>query len=84
MGHVGLDAEHWLDPLTRALFVELDDPVHVAVVCDAKCRLTVFYGFGNKLTEARGPIEHGVFGVDMEMCKFLRHVDYTSSTAVNL
>ena len=41
VGHVGLGAEDGLDPLGLAGPVEVEDPVHVAVIRDAQGRLPV-------------------------------------------
>ncbi len=49
MSHVGLGTKDWLDALSPTFLVELDDAIHVAVVRDAKCRLTVGDGFGDEL-----------------------------------
>ena len=43
--HVGLGADDGLDALLLALFVEVDDAVHVAVIGDAQCRLSILYCF---------------------------------------
>ena len=43
--HVGLGADDGLNALLFALFVEVDDAVHVAVVGDAQCWLAVLHCF---------------------------------------
>ena len=65
VSHVGLGANDGLDALLLALFVELDNAIHVAVVGNAKSRLTIFNCFFYESIEARCTVEHGVLGVDV-------------------
>ena len=65
--HVRLGADDRLDTLGTALLEELEDPVHVAVIGDPKCRLTICHGLGDEVIEARRPIQHRELGVDMEV-----------------
>jgi hypothetical protein len=51
--------------LLLALFVELDNAIHVAVVGNAESRLAIFNCFFYESIEARCTVEHGVLGVDM-------------------
>ncbi len=52
VGHVGLGADDRLDALLGALLVEVDDPVHVPVVGDAECGLTVRLRLGHQFAQA--------------------------------
>ena len=67
VGHVGLGADDRLDPLLAALLVELQRPVHVAVVGDAERRLPVGDRLGDQLVEPGRPVEHRELGVDVEV-----------------
>ena len=44
VSHVGLSADDRLDALLLALFIELDNAVHVAVVGNSESRLAIFNG----------------------------------------
>ena len=67
VGHVGLGADDRLDALLAALLVELERPVHVAVVGDPDRRLPVGDRLGHQLVEPGGPVEHRELGVDVEV-----------------
>ena len=67
--HVGLGADNGFDALLLALFVEVDDSIHVAVVGNSQCRLAILHGFRDQFIEARCSVEHGEFGVNMQVCK---------------
>ena len=73
MGHVGLGADDRLDPLLLALLVELEGAVHVAVIGHRDRRLAVGDRLGHHLVEARGPVEHREFGVDVEVYERVGH-----------
>ena len=51
VGHVGLGADDGLDALLAALLVELEHPVHVAVIGDAEGRHAVGHGLRHELVE---------------------------------
>jgi hypothetical protein len=65
VSHVGLGADDWLDALFLALFVELDNAIHVAVVGNSESRLAIFNCFFYESVEAGCTVEHGVLGVDV-------------------
>ena len=67
VGHVGLGADDRLDALLAALLVEVDDPVHVAVVGDAECGLTVLDCLADQFIESGRAVQHGELGVHVEM-----------------
>ena len=67
VGHVGLGADDRLDALLAALLVELQRPVHVAVVGDPERRLPVGDRLGHQLVEPGGPVQHRELGVDVEV-----------------
>ena len=67
VGHVGLGADDGLDAGGAAAPVEVQDPVHVAVVGDAQSGLAVAGRGLDHLVEPGGPVEHRVLGVDVKM-----------------
>ena len=67
VGHVGLGADDRLDALLGAFLVEVDDPVHVAVVGDAERWLTVRLRLGHQFAETRGPVQHRKLGVNVQV-----------------
>ena len=73
VGHVGLGADDRLDALPIALPVEVEHPVHVAVVGHPDRRLSVLDGLRDEFVETRRSIEHGEFGVDVEMGEGVGH-----------
>ena len=73
VGHVGLGAEHRRDPLGLAGPVEVEDPVHVAVVGDADGRLAVGRGRRDQVLDPRRAVEHRVLGVDVEVGERVPH-----------
>ena len=68
-GHVGLGPDDRGDALGPAGLVEVQDPVHVAVVGDAQRRLPVRHRGGHQLADPGRPVEHGELGVGVEMRK---------------
>ncbi len=73
VGHVGLGAEHRRDPLGLAGPVEVEDPVHVAVVRDADGRLPVGRRRRDQVLDPRRAVEHRVLGVDVEVGERVPH-----------
>ena len=72
--HIRLGADDRDDPLFAACLVEVKDPVHVPVVRDAECRLSVCHRRRHKLSHTRCPVEHRELGVRVQMRKRpLRH-----------
>ena len=69
MGHIGLCAKDGLDALLRAFFVELNDSIHVAVIGNAESLLTVGDCLRDQFIKTSCPIEHGVFSMNVEVCK---------------
>ena len=63
--HVGLGTDDGLDALLLALFVEVDDSVHIAVIGNAQRRLAVLHSFRHEFIEARRTVQHGELGVNM-------------------
>jgi len=81
MGHVELGPEHGLDPLGPALLVEVQDPVHVAVVGDAQGRLAVSRRGCHHVGDPSCSIEHRVLGVDMEVREAVSHPEHLLSSS---
>jgi hypothetical protein len=73
-GHVGLEAHQGHDALRPGGAVEVEDPVHVAVVGDADRGLAVGGRGGDDLIDARGAVEHRELGVHVEVGKRVPHV----------
>ena len=62
------------DPLVTAGLVEVEDPVHVAVVGDAERGLAVGHGGRDEVPDPGRAVEHGELGVGVQMRKRpLRH-----------
>ncbi len=81
VGEVALHPEHGRDAGIVRRPVELEDPVHVAVIGDPHRGLTVGGRGGDDLVDARGTVEHGVLGVEMEVDERIGHcVRVTFST----
>ena len=74
VGHVRLGADDRLDAVALALLVEVEDPVHVAVVGDAERRLAVGDRLGDQLVEPGRAVEHRELGVDVEVGERVAHV----------
>ena len=73
-GHVGLGSDDGHDVLSPAGLVEVEDPVHVAVVGDAEGWLSVRHRRVHQILDTRRTIEHGELGVGVQMRKRpLRH-----------
>ena len=62
-----------LTPWRPARLVEVEDPVHVAVIGDAERRLPVGHGLGHQLVEPRRTVEHRELGVDVEVGERIPH-----------
>jgi hypothetical protein len=45
--HVRLETKNWFDASLFTFSIEVDNAVHVSVVSDSDCRLTVSNGSGN-------------------------------------
>ncbi len=73
VGHVGLRADDRLDPVLLALPVEVEDPVHVAVIGDPDRRLPVGNHLGDQLVEAGRAVEHRELGVYVKMGERVPH-----------
>ena len=67
--HVGLGPDDGRDPLLTAGLVEVEDPVHVAVVGDAQRRLAVRRGGSHQLFDPGRSVQHGELGVGVKMRK---------------
>jgi hypothetical protein len=72
-GHVGLGPDDRLDAPGPALLVEVEDPVHVAVVRDPDRGLTVGLGRRDQVVDAGRPIEHGELGVQVQVGESVPH-----------
>ena len=57
MGHISLGADDWLDPLREASPIEVDNPVHVAVVGHSQRRLPVGRGCLDQIAHPGGAVE---------------------------
>ena len=66
-GHVGLGPDDGRDLALAALLVEVEDPVHVAVVGDGKGGLAVRDRGGDELADPGGSVEHRVLGVGVQV-----------------
>jgi hypothetical protein len=73
VSHVGLGAEDRLDALLAALLVELECPVHVAVIGQPERRLPVGDRFGHEFVQAGGTVEHGELGVHVQVGERVAH-----------
>ena len=73
LGHVGLDADDGLDVVVLALAVEVQDPVHVAVVGDAQRGLAVGGRGRDELVEPGGAVQYRVLRVGVEVDEGVRH-----------
>ena len=67
--HVGLGPDDRGDALGPAGLVEVEDPVHVAVIGDAQRRLPVGHRGGHQLADPGCAVEHGELGVGVQMRK---------------
>ena len=74
VGHVGLGADDRRDPRVTAGLVEVEDPVHVAVVGDPHGRLAVRDRRGDDVADARRAVEHRVLGVLVQVDEAVRHL----------
>ena len=66
-GHIDLTADDGLDPLRLAGPVKVDDAVHVAVVGNGDGGLAQLLDPLGQLRDAAGPVQEGVFGVDVQV-----------------
>ncbi len=72
--HVGLGADDRDDALVPAGLVEVEDPVHVAVVRDSERGLAVGHRGRHQIPHPGRAVEHGELGVGVQMRKRpLRH-----------
>ena len=62
-----------LMPWSLARLVEVEDPVHVAVVGDADRRLAVGRGRGHDVVDPGRAVEHRVLGVHVEVGERVAH-----------
>jgi hypothetical protein len=69
MGHVGLGSQDGFYALLLTFLVKVNNAVHVSMVGDSQCGLAIFHGFAHQFIEAGCAIEHGVFGMNVEVCK---------------
>ena len=76
--HVGLDADDRLDTSFPGRLVEVQDPVHVAVVCDGDGRLAVGDGPFDDLVDPCRAVEHRELRVEVQMGKRCAHSPTTS------
>ena len=65
--HVGLGADDRRDAALAALFVEVEDAVHVAVIGDRQSGLAIGHRSGNQISDPRRPVEHRVLGVRVQV-----------------
>ncbi len=68
-GHVGLRADHRIDAGLSTGGIEVEDPVHVPVVGDAECRLTILDGRLHQVLYPSGSVEHRELGVGVQVCE---------------
>ncbi len=66
-GHVGLHPDHGLHARVATGLVEVQDPVHVAVVGDAHRRLPIGHRCLDDLCHPRRTVEHRKLGVQVEV-----------------
>ena len=72
---VDLASDDRLDPGVAAALVELEDPVHVAVIGDSQGRLTVGNRRVDGVVDTRGTVEHRILGMDMQMGERISQAD---------
>ena len=73
VGLIGLHADDRLDSLRLALLVEVEDPVHVAVVGHAEGGLAVLRCAGHQFVQSGCPVQHGELRVDMQVGERIAH-----------
>ncbi len=73
VGHVGLGTQDRFDPPVATGPIEVQDPVHVAVVGDPEGRLTVSHRGVDQVADSSRPVQHRKLGVDMEMGEAATH-----------
>src|SRR5208283_77535 len=85
--HVRLGADDGCYAVLAALLVEVEDPVHVAVIGDGQSGLFVRHCCGYDIADPRGAVEHRVFGMGVQMDErravarcALRHLDQSLPT----
>ena len=66
-GHVGLGPDDGVDPGRATGLVEVEDPVHVAVVSDSERRLAICSRRSHKILDSRCSVQHRVLSVRVEM-----------------
>jgi len=74
VGHVGLGADDGLDALGPAGPVEVEDPVHVAVVGDSERCLAVSSGSGHDFIDPCRTVQHRKLRVDVEVGEVGAHL----------
>ena len=72
-GDVELAADDRLDSGLLGLDVELQGPVHGAVIGDGHAVHPVFLALGQQVRDPDGPVQQAVLGVDVEMDKACAH-----------
>ena len=73
VGHVQLGADDRLHLVLLARLVEVEDPVHVAVVGDADGRLPVGGGLGHHVAHPGRAVEHRELGVHVQVGERVGH-----------
>ena len=71
--HVRLGTDDGLDSLLLTFTIEVEHSIHVAVIGNTECGLTIGYCCSNEFIETRGAVEHGELGVNMEVGKRVVH-----------
>ncbi len=64
---VGFDADDWLDALVGGPLPKVEGTEKIAMVCRGEGRHAEPLGFVEQLTEPGGAVQHGVFGVVVEV-----------------
>ena len=75
---VPLHAQHRVDAGVAGSLVEREDAVHVAVIGDADRGLSVGRRRGDDLLDPRGPVEHRVLGVEVQVREGTAHRSATT------
>ncbi len=81
-GHVGLQADDRGDPGIPAGPVEVQHPVHVAVVGDPEGGLGVGHRCRDRVGDARRPVQHGELGVGVKVTEGVPRRCHLSATSI--
>jgi hypothetical protein len=67
--YIKLTAKDWLYPGLPGSEIEIDYPIHCAVIGDGQAIHSQFLGPGDELRDGAHAIEEAIFGMNMKMSK---------------